>query len=124
MPEVQPEIDTHRLGDFSDTSLESVRDFLKDCTNVRFYPGLFPKTACDIKNERFCFVNIDVDIYSSTKDCLDFFYPRMVSGGVMAFDDYKWKHCAGVKKAIDEFLVGKPEKVVEVEESQCVIIKI
>jgi O-methyltransferase len=123
MPEVRPDIDAHRQGDFSDTSLEAVRDFLKDCSNVRFYQGFFPKTASGLQDERFCFVNIDVDIYSSTKDCLEFFYPRMLPGGVMAFDDYKWRDCAGVKMAIDEFLAGKPEKVVEVEESQCVIFK-
>jgi O-methyltransferase len=124
MPVVTPEIDTHKQGDFSDTSLESVKDFLKDCPNVRFHPGFFPGTANGLEKDRFCFVNIDVDIYASTKDCLEFFYPRMVPGGIMAFDDYKWKHCAGVKKAIDEFLAGKPEKVIEVEESQCVIFKV
>jgi O-methyltransferase len=124
MPEVKPEIDSVQQGDFSDTSLESVKDFLKDCPNVRFHPGLFPGTVSGLEKNRFCFVNIDVDIYTSTKDCLEFFYPRMVPGGVMAFDDYKWKHCAGVKKAIDEFLAGKPEKIIEVEESQCVLFKV
>lgn len=123
MPDVDPEIDAHRAGEFADTSLESVQDFLKDAPNVSFRQGFFPDTAAGLEDHVFCFVNIDVDIYSSTKSCLEFFYPRMVPGGVISFDDYKWKKCAGVKKAIDEFLVGKPEKVIEMEEFQCAIIK-
>jgi hypothetical protein len=27
----------------------------------------------------------------------------MEIGGVIVFDDYEWKHCPGVKLAIDEF---------------------
>jgi len=123
MPEVRPEIDSHKPGDFGDTSLEAVEAFLKDCANVRLHPGFFPETAAGLENRRFCFVNVDVDIYSSTKACLEFFYPRMVPGGAMAFDDYNWQGCAGVKQAIDEFLDGKPEQAIEMESLQCVIFK-
>jgi len=124
MPEVKSEIDCHKKGDFADTSLELATDFLSDCSNVIFHPGFFPETALNLKDQEFCFVYIDVDIYSSTKDCLNYFYNKMSIGGVIVFDDYKWKACPGVKKAIDEFLKDKPERPIETEEYQCAIIKL
>ncbi len=124
MPEVKSGIDCHNRGDFSDTSLEMVTNFLRDCKNVIFHPGFFPETAVNLQVQEFCFVYIDVDIYSSVKDCLDFFYAKVTAGGVIVFDDYKWKACPGVKMAIDEFFSDKPERPIETAEYQCAVIKL
>jgi len=123
MPRTDKNIDKHNEGDFSDTSLENVREFLRKNEKVISHKGFFPKTASSIENCRFCFVHVDVDIYQSVKDCLEFFYKRMVSGGVMIFDDYEWKDTPGVKKAIDEFLVDKPERQEVTALYQCMIVK-
>lgn len=55
--------------------------------NVYFYKGIFPQTSEPIKDKRFCFVHLDTDLYKSTYEALEFFVPRMVSGGVIMFDD-------------------------------------
>ena len=123
MPDVVCGIDVHRKGDFLDTSIESVKSFLSDCSNVVFHPGFFPDTAETVKDKKFCFVYVDVDIYQSVKNCIELFYPRMVSGGVMVFDDYEWKGCPGVKKAIDEFLAGKKEIPIITTKYQCMLLK-
>lgn len=95
-------------GDFCG-SLESVKDYLKDCSNVSFYKGVFPSTADVVKNKKFSFVNLDVDLYKSTMDCLEFFYPRMSKGGVILSHDYPTTK--GVQKAFDEFFKDKLEIV-------------
>lgn len=99
----------HRAGDYSDVNLEKVKKQLLEVSgNFIFHVGIFPETAESVKNKRFCLVNIDVDIYQSTKDCWEFFYPRMIPGGVIIiFDDYP--ALLGVKKATDNFLKDKPE---------------
>jgi O-methyltransferase len=124
MPEVNSAIDCHKKGDFSDTSLELVSNFLSDCSNVVFHPGFFPGTAVNQKDQEFCFVYIDVDIYSSAKDCLNFFYNKLTPGGVIVFDDYKSRSCSGIKMAIDEFFSDKPERPIETAEYQCALIKL
>lgn len=101
--------DLHKEGDFSDTSLDEVRTYLKDCNNVQFYPGLFSDTSDAVSDLQFCLVHIDVDIYKSVADCCEFFYPRMVKGGIMVFDDYGFLSCLGAKMAVDEFFANKPE---------------
>ena len=49
--------------------------------------GYFPETALDI-DDRFVFVNLDFDLYNPTLAGLEYFYPRMVSGGVILVHDY------------------------------------
>lgn len=123
MPKVNKEIDLHKEGDFQDTSLESVRKIFSDAKKVVFCPGFFPQTSGPAKDETFSFVYIDVDIYQSVADSLAFFYPKMVAGGFMIFDDYMGKNTPGVKKALDEFLVGKKEIPIITAVGQCVLIK-
>jgi SAM-dependent methyltransferase len=124
MPASDPSIDFHPVGDFSDTSLERVKQLLSDCPNVEFHVGMFPDTAGPIADNRFCLVHLDVDNYGPNRDALAFFYDRMVPGGAIVFDDYQWEHTPGIKKSIDEFLADKPEKVMITAEYQCVMFKV
>ena len=74
-------------------------------------------------DEKFSFVYIDGDLYQTTKDSLEFFYSRMVSGGIMMFDDWQWKLCPGVERAVNEFLEDKNEVVIKTTAYQAMIIK-
>jgi O-methyltransferase len=123
MPTPDPKRDIHREGDFGDTSIEQVKDFLRDWDNVYFHKGLFPKTAKPIKNDTFSLVHIDVDIYKSVMDCYTFFYPRMESGGIMISDDYGCLTCPGAKSAVDEFFSNKPEKPCYLPSGQNIVIR-
>ena len=124
MPSSDSERDVHKAGDFSDTSLESVKAYLHDCGNVRFYQGLFPGTAKPLEETRFCLVHIDVDIYRSAMDCCEFFYPRMQNGGMMIFDDFGIRDCPGIKMAVDEFFEDKVESPCYLLTGQCVVIQV
>lgn len=68
-------------GWFGDNSLSAVKEYLKDFPFVVFYPGFIPDTLEPVKDKRFAFVHIDVDLYQTTLDCCNFFYPRMTGGG-------------------------------------------
>lgn len=60
-------------------------------------------------NTKFSFVIIDPDQYSGTKNSLETFYDHVSPGGYVLIDDYSSCAAVGVKKAVDEFLEGKPE---------------
>jgi len=123
MPEVNKPIDKHSKGDFADTNLENVQKFLNN-KNFVFYKGFFPDTTASLESEiKFSLVHIDVDIYKSLEDALEFFYQRVVPGGVILFDDYDSLKCPGIKKAIDEFLEKKPERVIRTTFHQAMLIK-
>lgn len=92
----------HAVGDFSDTSKNKVREAIGACPNVLLVEGIFPASAKNLEFERFSFVHLDFDFYESTISAINWFLPRMLSGGIIVFDDYKWARCPGVERAIQE----------------------
>ena len=89
-----------KVGDCKET-LETAKEYLKGY-NVKLYKGRFPDTSGPIKDMKFAFVHIDVDIYRATKEALEFFMPRMVYNGRILIHDYPAHR--GVKKAVDELI--------------------
>lgn len=98
-----------------------VSAYLGSYTHVAFHRGEFPATAAPVADTSFAFVHLDVDLYRSTLAGLEFFYPRMVEGGMIVSHDYST--LAGVKRAVDEFFSDKTEPVIELSTSQCLIVK-
>lgn len=111
----------HRVGQYLVT-LESVQAFLEGFPNVHFHKGLFPDSAADVPDQKYAFVHLDVDLYESTLAGLKYFYPKMITGGVILSHDYSI--LAGVKQAFTEFLADKPEKPIELPSTQCLIVKL
>jgi O-methyltransferase len=124
MPDTDPQKDWHKKGDFSDTSLEAVRARIPAFDGLHFHQGFFPATASPIADKQFSVVHIDVDIYNSVKDCCEFFYPRIVQGGILLFDDYGRPTCPGAKLAVDEFFADKPEYRFYLHTGQCFVHKL
>lgn len=117
--------DIHKVKDFQNTTLEEVREYLSKFNNIFFYKGWFPDTAKSIENKKFSFVHLDLDLYQSTLDALQFFLYRMNSGGVILSHDYNSISCPGVSKAFNEFFSNKRETVIELAgTSQCLVVKL
>ena len=96
--------DKHRQGDFGGVDYEKVKTALaKRCPNVVLLKGFFPDDVVDSLPEEFSMVHVDCDIYTSVRDCCEFFWPRLVSGGMMVFDDPGYPSCPGAAKAFREF---------------------
>jgi predicted O-methyltransferase YrrM len=103
-----------KQGGFSGTSFEvlsqKIRRFrLEKVTLVRgFFSDSLPAFPKDIK---FSFVHLDVNLEASYRECLQEFYPRLLPGAIVLFDEYNDPPWPGCKKAVDEFLSDKPEKL-------------
>ena len=109
-------------GQFKETSLDSVKRLLAPYSGVSLIKGYFPETSEPIKSEIFSFVHLDVDLHKSTKDSLDFFYPRISKGGIIISHDYI--NADGVRKAFDDFFRDKPEIILTFSETQCIVVKV
>jgi len=100
------------------SSVELVKRNLGDTRNVLFRKGYFPDTAKGLEDERFAFVNLDVDLYAPTLSGLEFFYPRMNRGGYIFVHDYNNPEAdRGVSQAVDLFFKDKSERIVEVPDA-------
>ena len=102
--------------------LEDVKNYLGDCDKVHFHKGLYPATGEAVKNERFSFVHADVTLYAGTRGVLEFFYPRLLPGGIIVSHDFVFAR--GVRQAIEEFFKELPEPVIELEGDQAMVVKL
>lgn len=81
----------------------------KDIHNVELIQGDINTTIdeyiCQNPHTRIALLHIDTDIYEPCKVGLEKLYSKVVSGGVIIFDDYAV--IEGETVAVDEFLFGK-----------------
>lgn len=99
---------------FQDTSIDTVLRAIGDTQNIVIRQGYVPDTLQGLETERFAFVLLDLDLYNPTVASLEFFYPRLSSGGYLAVHDYNnpesnW----ACKRAVDAFMQDKPEHILE-----------
>ena len=91
----------HKHGEWA-ASLEDCQRLVGLSDTTIWKQGTFPNNTDSIYGCTYCFVYVDMDTERATRDAIEFFWPRMVTGGKMMVDDYGWEPCAGVKKAVDE----------------------
>ena len=111
----------HKIGQYKG-SLESVQEYLGGYENLHYHKGVFPDSTKSVEDTTYAFAHFDVDLYEGTLACLEYFYPRMITGSVMVSHDYDW--ATGVRKAFDEFFADKPEGIIEQPTTQCVVMKL
>jgi len=101
---------------FADTTEREVMAYVRDGHEGSFeiVKGFFLETLPRLPERRYAFVVIDCDLYSSHMDCMQYFYDRLLPGGVMFFDDYHSKQYPMAANAIDDFLTDRPEKLIHV----------
>ena len=83
------------------------------------HKGWFQDTLPEGLPEKIAFAYLDGDFYDSIMVSLQYVYPKLSPGAVCLIDDYcdpqinpkGWNRLPGVKKACDEYLVDKPEKM-------------
>ncbi len=95
---------------FGSTSKSEVEKYIQGNNKIEIREGIFPETAKDLNN-KFAFIHLDADLYQSTIDGLNFFYPQLSPGGSILIHDYN-HNWDGVKKAVDEFENSIPEEFV------------
>ncbi|MGY3802540.1 TylF/MycF/NovP-related O-methyltransferase [Pigmentibacter ruber] len=125
IPESTEGIDQVNVGDIKGNSLDQVKSLLKNFNhNINYHVGIFPETTSDISNTTtFSLVNLDMDVYQSTKLGFEYFYPRMNRGGIIICHDYFSQTCPGVKQAVDEFFIDKPETLIDLWHTQVAMVK-
>jgi O-methyltransferase len=90
-------------GLFANTSVESVLAAMPFRERCVVKKGWFPASAEDCKNERFCFVSLDADLYTPIYNGLRFFWPRLSDGGYIFVHDYNNREYLGPKEAVRQF---------------------
>lgn len=90
-----------------DDNYKSVKDFFGDKENVVIYKGYSHKAVELIKDESLGLIYLDGDhSYHGNKSDLKLWYPKLVSGGILAGHDFA-NPDYGVNRAVIEFVGGE-----------------
>lgn len=107
-----------QVGGFAGTSLDYVagRAALAGAgRSLVLRPGYFKQSLGVEPERRYCFVHLDCDTYLAYQQCLAYFYPRLVDGGIVLLDEYRDPPWPGCDRAVDEFLADKREVLERIE---------
>ena len=85
-------------------SEETVRANLSEFDFIEYFPGWIPDRFPEVRDSAYILAHVEVDLYQPNRDSIEFLYPRLVDGGILAFADYGATQFPGVKKAVDEAL--------------------
>ncbi len=111
-------------ADTSKEIAESLIDTL-ELDNVKILKGMFPEeTEQFVAGAKFRFCHIDVDVYQSAKDVLEWVWPRLVVGGMVVFDDYGFQGCDGVTSFVNEERKKKDRLVVHNLNGHAILVKV
>lgn len=110
-----------RAGEWLGSLPDVKRNLAEHEERLEFHPGFFPASAKGLENLRFSAVHLDLDLYDSTLAALEWFWPRMVPGGVLVSHDYPLSE--GVVRAFHEFFDPRPEPFIPLSGNQCIAVK-
>lgn len=97
--EKQGTVNSSYIEAFEKTQDEKVLARMPYPENVRVKKGFFPESL-DGLDGKFSFVSIDVDFEESTLAGLEYFYPRLSSGGYIFLHDYNYGYFDKVRRAV------------------------
>lgn len=100
----------YRGGEHADTSQELVQGLAdREGVEVELLAGVFPDaTGHLIEDRRLRLVHIDVDVYTSARETLEWAWSRLNMGGVVVWDDYGSFECEGVATLGRQLFTAQP----------------
>lgn len=105
------------------TPVDFVQNIFNSYDDVKIVKGWIPEPFVSLPESNWSFVHLDVDLYVPIYDSLNYFYPKMVSGGVIINDDYNSPYFPGAGIAWREFFESKNESFLILDSGQSVFIK-
>lgn len=114
-------------GEHSDTSVQIVKNLTKNnYRNIQILEGVFPdETAHLISDDvKFGFCHIDVDVYESARDIVNWIWHRMIPGGMIVFDDYGFHTCNGITNLVNEYKAINDRIVIYNLNGHAILIKL
>ena len=90
--------------------------------NLIFHQGYIPDSLMKKPDppDTIFYLHIDLNSAKPTEHALEFFYPRLVVGGVILFDDYGWDAYEDTKNTIENFFKDKPGLLMKIPTGQAI----
>lgn len=103
---------------------EYARRAVREFPGVAFHKGWIPQVFGALPAQQWSFVHIDVDHYQPTYDCLAYFQPRLVRGGVIVCDDFGAPLFPGAARAWTRYCGERDLAFAVLDTGQAVILNL
>ncbi len=100
-----------------------VKQTFTDVPNIILIQGLVPDTLNSVKWGKVCFLHVDMNCVYPEEAALEFFWDKIVTGGVIISDDYGHPGYEDQKEAFDNFAKSKNVMVFSLPTGTGVIFK-
>jgi hypothetical protein len=85
--------------------------------------GLLPDTLKLLRVKEISYCSIDLNGYLVERAILELVYDKIVSGGIIYFDDYGFNYPL-LRETIEEFFLDKPETILKFASGPAIVVKI
>jgi len=113
-------------GRYSELELNVTKNNLKKYDDlIVYHKGYIPEIFHQIPKlpNSIVYMHIDLNSTKPTMDSLEYFFPKLVSGGVILFDDYGWNNHKDTKHAVDNFFNDKSGILLALPTAQAIFYK-
>lgn len=113
------------VGDYLSTYTNVYDQVLKTFSpfKTKIIKGKVPDTLPACASEKICYLSIDMNVVAPEIAAANYFWDKLVSGGVMILDDYGFPAHIAQKKAFDDFAKQKNVSLLYIPTGQAIIFK-
>jgi hypothetical protein len=91
--------------------------------NVSIIKGMVPDTLPQCTASKICYLSIDMNVVEPEIAAINYFWDKVVSGGVIILDDYGFPQHVNQKVAFDNFAKSRNVSILTLPTGQGIIIK-
>ena len=120
------ESERSKAGMYSYLRLETTIQNLQEFSDLTvFNKGYIPDSFSDSDNpEDIVWLHVDLNAATPTRDSLDFFYHKLLPGGIILFDDYASHDHVETKRVVDNFFQHKNVNVLQLPTGQAIVFNL
>jgi O-methyltransferase len=110
-------------SEYSRDIYEVVKERFINYPNVKLVRGLVPDVLDKVDVKKIAYLGIDMNGHIPERLTLERYYERVVTGGVIYFDDYGWEY-PKLREVVEEFFLDKPESLLHFPSGNSIVVKL
>jgi hypothetical protein len=108
---------------FYTDDFSSVEKNFSSWKNIRLVKGVIPESLSEVSATSLAFLHLDLNCAPPEVAAFDYFWPKLVHGGIVLFDDYAYCGYEGQKYAMDRCVEKYETKILSLPTGQGLLIK-
>jgi O-methyltransferase len=114
---------SHPDVNYQSNIYEEVKSRFSMYPTVQLIRGVVPECLTQITSTKIAYLAIDMNSSEAELRTLEYFYSKVVSGGIIYFDDYGWGY-PELRTVVDNFFSDKPERLLHFPSGNSIVVKL